>query len=129
MIPTIKRWRDESAKTHRIGIIVWTEEGNYAFGPDGEPVAPEELLKDTSRYRKIEVHIQHAAEHGGDNMNRHYTFMLDREEFDDDRTPLLLGLIFLLLFTIGLAYFMQASLLRPLKWLRSGVDAERNSRS
>lgn len=111
------------AKTHGIGVIVWTEDGNYAFGPDGEPIEPDELLKHTARYRQIEVHIQHAAEHGGDDMNRHYSFLLDREDFDDDRTPLLLGLIFLLLFTIGLAYIMQVSLLRPLKWLRSGVDA------
>ncbi len=112
------------AKTHRIGVIVWSEDGGtYAFGPNGEPIESAELLKHTSRYRKIEVHIQHATGHGGDDMNRHYTFMLDREEFDDDRTPLLLGLIFLLLFTIGLAYVMQVSLLKPLKWLRSGVDA------
>jgi len=111
------------AKTHRIGVIMQTEDSNYAFGPDGKPVEPSELLDDTSRYRRIDVHIQHAAEHGGDNRKMHYTFMLDKEEFDDDRIPLLLGLIFLLLFIIGLAYAMQASLLKPLKWLRSGVDA------
>jgi len=111
------------AKTHNIGVIVWTENGNHAFNPDGEPVDPDELLKDTSRFRKIEAHIQHATEHGGDNQSMRYSFMLDREEFDDDRTPLLLGLVFLLLFIIGLAYAMQISLLRPLKWLRSGVDA------
>jgi signal transduction histidine kinase len=111
------------AKTHRIGIVIRTEDGDHAFGPDGEPVEADELLKDTSRFRQINVHIQHAAEHGGDNLERHYTFMLDKEDFDDDRTPLLFGLIFLLLFTIGLAYIMQISLLRPLKWLRGGVEA------
>ena len=111
------------ARNHRIGVIVWTENGNVAFGPDGEPVEPDELLKDTSGLRQIEAHIQHATEHGGDGQNMHYTFLLDKEEFDDDSTPLLLGLVFLLLFTIGLAYVMQVSLLRPLKWLHSGVEA------
>jgi len=111
------------AKTHHVGVIVWTENGKFAFNPDGESVEPDELLKDTSRFRRIEVHIQHAAEHGGDNQKMRYTFMLDKEEFDVDRTPLLIGLVFLLLFIIGLAYAMQISLLRPLKWLRNGVDA------
>jgi len=111
------------AKAHRIGVIVWSEDGNFAFGPDGEPVDPDELLKHTSKYRQIETHIQHAREHGGNDKKMHYTFLLDKDEFDDDRSPLLIGLIFLLLFIIGLAYLMQASLLRPLKWLHSGVVA------
>ena len=111
------------AKNHRIGVIVWTEDGNFAFGPDGEPVEPDQLLKHASGFRQIEAHIQHATEHGGDNRNLRFTFMLDKDEFDDDRMPLLLGLVFLLLFIIGLAYAMQASLLRPLKWLHGGVEA------
>ena len=111
------------AKNHRIGVIVWTEDGNFAFGPDGEPVEPDQLLKNASGFRQIEAHIQHATEHGGDNRNLRFTFMLDKDEFDDDRMPLLLGLVFLLLFIIGLAYVMQASLLRPLKWLHGGVEA------
>ena len=111
------------AKNHRIGVIVWTEDGNFAFGPDGEPVEPDQLLKNASGFRQIEAHIQHATEHGGDNRNLRFTFMLDKDEFDDDRMPLLLGLVFLLLFIIGLAYAMQASLLRPLKWLHGGVEA------
>jgi signal transduction histidine kinase len=111
------------ARNHRIGVIVWTEDNNYAFGPDGEPVDPNELLENSSGFRKIETIIQHATRHGGDNREMRYTFMLDKDEFDDDRTPMLLGLVFLLLFTIGLAYLMQASLLRPLKWLHEGVEA------
>lgn len=111
------------AKSHHIGLIVWTEDGNFAFGPDGDPVEPDKLLEDSSRFRKIETHIRRTTEHGGDGRNMRYTFMLDKEEFADDRTPLLLGLVFLLLFTIGLAYALQASLLRPLKWLHSGVEA------
>jgi len=111
------------AKAHRIGVIVWSENGNVAFGPDGAQVEPDVLLKDTSGLRQIEAHIQHTREHGGDGVKMHYTFLLDKDEFDDDRTPLLLGLVFLLLFIIGLAYVMQISLLRPLKWLHSGVEA------
>ena len=52
------------AKNHRIGVIVWTEDGNFAFGPDGEPIEPDELLKHASGLRQIEAHIQHATEYG-----------------------------------------------------------------
>ena len=107
------------AKTHKIGIIVSTPEGQIAFGPDGEPANPEELLKDTSRYRQIDVHIQH----GSEVQPVQYSFMLDKEQFNDDRNLLLAGLIALLLITIGLAYAIQLRLLRPLKWLHSGVEA------
>jgi len=111
------------AKNHRIGVIVWSENGNFAFDPNGDPIEPDELLKDKSGLRQIEAHVQHAREHGGDDVKMHYTFLLNKDEFDDSRTPLLLGLVFLMLFTIGLAYVMQISLLRPLKWLHSGVEA------
>lgn len=107
------------AKTHKIGIIITTADGRSAFGPDGEPADPDELLKDTSRFRQIDVHIQH----GGQAQQLHYSFMLDKDQFDDERSPLLIGLVVLLLITIGLAYAIQLRLLRPLKWLRSGVDA------
>jgi signal transduction histidine kinase len=111
------------AKTHEIGVIVWSESGNYAFDRNGDPVEPDDLLADSSRFRHIEAHIQHATEHGGDNRQMRYSFLLDKDQFDDDRSPLLIGLIFLMLFTIGLAYAMQASLLRPLKWLHHGVKS------
>jgi len=107
------------AKTHRVGIIMSTAEGQFAFGPDGEPVDPGELLKDSSRFRQIDVHIQHHQQ----KQPWRYSFMLDKEQFDDERSPLLIGLIVLLLITISLAYAIQLRLLRPLKWLRSGVDA------
>ncbi|MCP4046813.1 MAG: HAMP domain-containing protein [Gammaproteobacteria bacterium] len=107
------------AKNHQIGLIFTNADGRFAFGPDGEPVDPDELLENASRFRQIDIHVQHA----GQAHQLQYSFMLDKEQFDDDRSALLLGLIFLLLFIIGLAYAMQASLLRPLKWLRSGVDS------
>ena len=107
------------AKTHRVGVIMSTAEGRFAFGPEGEPVEPDELLKDDSRFRQIDVHIQHHQQ----KQPWRYSFMLDKEQFDDERSPLLIGLIVLLLITISLAYAIQLRLLRPLKWLRSGVDA------
>ena len=103
------------AKTHKIGIILSNADGRFAFGPDGEPADPDELLKDTSRFRQIDVHIQH----GGQAQPLHYSFMLDKEQFDNEHRPLLIGLIVLLLITIGLAYAIQLRLLRPLKWLRT----------
>ncbi len=107
------------AKTHHIGLIMTTPEGRFAFGPDGEPVDPDELLKDSSRFRKIDVHIQH----GGQDHQFVYSFMLDKQQFSDERSPLLIGLFALLIITFGLAYAIQLRLLRPLKWLHSGVDA------
>ncbi|NOR19934.1 MAG: HAMP domain-containing protein [Xanthomonadales bacterium] len=107
------------AKTHRIGIIMTTDAGRIAFGPDGERIDPEELLKDASRFRQIDVHIQH----GHEKRNLAYSFMLDNDQVDDQRSPLLAVLVVLLLITFGLAYAIQLRLLRPLKWLRSGVDA------
>lgn len=107
------------ARTHQVGIIIHTTDGRFAFGPDGKPAEADELLEDTSRFRRIDVHIQH----GTQMQQLHYSFMLDKEQFDDNRNPLLITLVVLLLITIGLAYAIQLHLLRPLKWLRSGVDA------
>jgi len=107
------------ARTHKVGIIITTADGRFAFGPDGEPADADELLEDTSRFRRIDVHIKH----GTQVQQLQYSFMLDKEQFDDDRNPLLISLVVLLLITIGLAYAIQLHLLRPLKWLRSGVDA------
>jgi len=107
------------ARTHKVGIIISTADGRFAFGPDGEAADADKLLEDTSRFRRIDVHIQHGAQA----QQLQYSFMLDKEQFDDDRNPLLIGLVALLLITIGLAYAIQLHLLRPLKWLRSGVEA------
>ena len=107
------------ARTHKVGIIITTADGRFAFGPDGEPADADELLEDTSRFRRIDVHVQH----GTQAQQLQYSFMLDKDQFDDDRNPLLISLVVLLLITIGLAYAIQLHLLRPLKWLRSGVDA------
>jgi len=107
------------AKTHRIGIVISTAEGRFAFGPDGEPMDPDELLNDSSRFRQIDVHIKH----GELAQQLHYSFMLDKQQFDSEHNSQLVSLIVLILITFSLAYVIQLRLLRPLKWLRSGVDA------
>ncbi len=106
------------ARTHKVGIIISTADGRFAYGPDGEPADADELLEDTSRFRRIDVHVQHGAQV----QQLQYSFMLDKQQVDDNRNPLLISLVVLLLITIGLAYAIQLRLLRPLKWLRSGVD-------
>ena len=107
------------ARTHKVGIIITTADERFAYGPNGEAADANELLADTSRFRRIDVHIQH----GTQVQQLQYSFMLDKQHFDDSRNPLLISLVVLLLITIGLAYAIQLHLLRPLKWLRSGVDA------
>lgn len=107
------------ARNHHIGVLMDVPGGRFAFGPDGEPVDPDSLVAESSRYRRIDVHIQH----GPQGRDMHYAFFLDKDQFTEDRGVLLAGLIILLLITIGLAYAIQLHLLRPLKWLRSGVEA------
>jgi signal transduction histidine kinase len=107
------------ARNHHISILLEIPEGRFAFGPDGESVDPDGLAAESSRYRRIDVHVQH----GTQGQDLHYAFFLDKDQFAEDRGVLLAGLIVLLLITIGMAYAIQLHLLRPLNWLRSGVEA------
>jgi signal transduction histidine kinase len=107
------------ARNHHIGVLIEVPDGRFAFGPDGEPVDADSLLAESSNYRRIDVHVQH----GPQGHDMHYAFFLDKDQFSEDRSVWLAGLIILLLITIGLAYAIQLRLLRPLKWLRSGVEA------
>ena len=102
------------ARNHQIGVVMLTPDGQFAFGPDGEATDPDELLKDSTHHRQIDVtsHSDHS-----------YFFVLEKEQFTNDHNYLLAGLIVLLLSTIGVVYAVQLSRLRPLKWLHSGVDA------
>ncbi len=102
------------ARNHQIGVVVLTSDGKFAYGPDGEPADPDELLKDSADHRQINV-----TGHG----HMSHSFVLDKEQFANDHNFLLAGMIFLLLLTVGVIYFIQLSRLRPLKWLHSGVDA------
>ena len=102
------------ARNHQIGVVMLTPDGQFAYGPDGEPADPAELLKDSTHHRQIDVtgHSEHQ-----------YFFILDKKQFADEHNFLLAGLIVLLLITVGVVYAVQLSRLRPLKWLHSGVDA------
>ncbi len=102
------------ARNHQIGVVVLTPGGDFAYGPDGNPVDPDHLLEESTDLRRINVLV-----HG----SHQYSFFLDKEQFADDNNTLLVGLIALMLITIGAVYFVQLSRLRPLKWLHGGVDA------
>jgi signal transduction histidine kinase len=102
------------ARNHQIGVVMLTPDGQFAYGPDGEPADPAKLLKDSTHHRQIDVtsHSEHQ-----------YFFILNKKQFADDHNYLLAGLIVLLLITVGVVYAIQLSRLRPLKWLHSGVEA------
>lgn len=102
------------ARTHAIGLVVVTPEERYAFGPDGEPVEPEELLQENPRYLRIDATGARGVQ---------VTFLWDLVDFAREHVPLLAGLIVLLIAVIGVTYAFQVALLRPLRWLKSGVEA------
>jgi signal transduction histidine kinase len=102
------------ASTHGITVIMSTSEGLVAFGPDGTSVDPAPLVQHRGDFRRINVLGQ--GEHS-------YSFLLRQDEFDQSSPYLLIGLVVLLVCTIGLVYAVQRSLLRPLGWLRGGVEA------
>jgi len=102
------------ARNHQIGVVVTTQVDRFAYGRDGEPADPDDLVRESDSLRKISVT-------GHDGIR--YAFFLDKEQFASGHNTLLVWLIVLILITIGLVYAAQLTLLRPLKWLRGGVDA------
>jgi signal transduction histidine kinase len=103
-----------AATNHHIGIIVTHGDETYAFGPSGESIEPQVMLDHAVGFRRIDV-----RSHDG----RSYSFFFDRNQLGRKHNTLLFGLIALLLATIGVVYWMQVRQLRPLGWLRDGVDA------
>ncbi len=102
------------AMRHQLWLVVSTEEGFFAYGPSGEPANHEQLQQQASQYRRINV----AGPHG-----EQISIFMDGKRFARSQVPLLVGLIALLLVTIAVIYAFQLSQLRPLRWLRDGVDA------
>lgn len=102
------------ARTHGIGIAVVTPEESYAFGPGGEAVEPEELLREDPRYLRVDATGARGVR---------LTFSWDLLVFARAHVPLLAGLIVLLVAVIGVTYAFQVALLRPLRQLRAGVEA------
>lgn len=112
-------WKDPDlaqavARRHQVGIVVETPDGRVAFAPGGEAVDPEVQLAVGSRYRRIDAE-------GPD--GRRISFFWDMVAFARAHIPLLIALIVLLLVMIGVTYAFQLAQLRPLGWLRTGVDA------
>lgn len=103
-----------AARNHQMGVILVTPAGTFAYGPDGEAIDPEILIQDQARHRTISV-----TSHEGVSVS----FFLERENSTRKHWVYLIGLISLLLVTIGVIYAIQLSQLRPLQWLRRGVDS------
>ena len=102
-----------AARNHQMGVLLATPEGVYAFGPDGEPVTPEYLAENHSNVRTILVHG-----HGG----IRYSFYLSDSDTSGSNQSVLWLLIGGLLFLVGVVYVVQLSQLRPLRWLKEGVE-------
>jgi signal transduction histidine kinase len=102
-----------AARNHSMGVVLTTADGVFAFGPDGTAVTPEHLASHLSRTRTIIVQ-------GHDEIQ--YSFFLrDGHETASDYS-LLWALIGGLLFLIGVVYVVQLRQLRPLRWLKEGVE-------
>ena len=102
-----------AARNHQMGVVLTTREGIFAFGPDGTPVTQDHLAEHYSSARTIIV-----EGHGG----MQYSFYLRDGEVVAADNSLLWALIGGLLFLIGVVYVVQLSQLRPLRWLKEGVD-------
>ena len=102
-----------AAQSHRMGVILTTNEGVFAFGSDGRSTTPEHLREHLGHARTIRVE-------GLGNLQ--YSFFLP----EDTTTIVVSSLMWLwigaLLFLVGVVYAVQVSQLRPLRWLKEGVD-------
>jgi signal transduction histidine kinase len=102
-----------AARNHQMGVMLTTSEGVFAFGPDGEPIAPEFLTENHLNVRTIFV-----QGHGGAS----YSFYLGDGVAEGTNRTLLWMLIGGLLFLVGVVYVVQLSQLRPLRWLKDSVE-------
>ena len=102
-----------AAQSHRMGVVLTTSEGVFAFGSDGRPTTPEHLAEHLGHARTIRVE-------GLGNLQ--YSFFLP----EDTTTIVVSSVMWLwigaLLFLVGVVYVVQVSQLRPLRWLKEGVD-------
>lgn len=102
-----------AARTHEMGVVLTTKDGTFAFGPDGRSTTPEHLARHLPHARTIVVQ-------GRGDMR--YSFYLDEGAVAGPGTLKLWALIGGLLFLLGVVYVVQLSQLRPLRWLKEGVD-------
>jgi len=102
-----------AARSHSMGVVLTTADGVFAFGPDGTAVTPEHLESHLSRTRTIIVQ-------GHDEVQ--YSFFLRDDHETASDNSILWALIGGLLFLIGVVYVVQLKQLRPLRWLKEGVE-------
>jgi signal transduction histidine kinase len=102
-----------AARNHRMGVVLKTKEGTFAFGPEGGSTTPEHLADHLPEARTIVV-----MGHGG----MQYSFYLDDSGTASRGTVRLWASIGGLLFLLGVVYVVQLSQLRPLRWLKEGVE-------
>jgi len=102
-----------AAQSHQMGVVLTTNEGVFAFGQDGRPTTPEHLAEHLPHSRTIIV-----EGHG----NLRYSFFLPENATAVVVSSVLWVWIGGLLFLVGVVYAVQVSQLRPLRWLKEGVD-------
>lgn len=102
-----------AARNHEMGVVVTTEDETFAFGPDGRATTPGHLADHFPHARTIIV-----QGHG----ERQTSFYLNESAAAGTGTVRLWTLIGGLLFLLGVVYVVQLSQLRPLRWLKEGVD-------
>lgn len=102
-----------AAINHQMGVLLTTSEGVFAFGADGQPVTPEFLAENHPDVRTIIV-----GGHGG----TRYSFYLRDSVATGTNLSVLWVLIGGLLFLVGVVYVVQLTQLRPLRWLKEGVE-------
>lgn len=102
-----------AARSHQMGVSLTTDEGVFAFGPDGREVSPDHLAGHHGRTRTILV-----QGHG----NIEYTFYLNDGQSEASSDSMLWLFLAGLLFLLGVVYVIQLSQLKPLRWLKEGVE-------
>ena len=102
-----------AAESHEMGVVLITKDGVFAFGPDGRSTTPEHLAAHISHARTIKV-----EGHG----SMQYSFYLPGQTETGSDSSILWISIGGLLFLFGVVYAVQVSQLRPLRWLKEGVD-------
>ncbi len=102
------------ARQHQVALLVQTPDLERAYGPDGEPVSAHAVL--SSRLGIVPIDIS------GEGGSRVF-FSWNLRHFARLHDPLVMWHLLLLIPVIGATYWFQRSQLRPLQWLRKGVDA------
>jgi signal transduction histidine kinase len=103
-----------AAKRHHLRIVVTLPDKRLAFGADGLPIDPEESFNAGVRYRRVAIH-----RHDGSSI----VFYWDMMNYAHEHVLAVVGLVLLLLVTIGITYAFQVAQLRPLQKLHAGVEA------